>query len=106
MSELLLKEILGELKNLNQRVGNLEEGQHNLVSKVDKLEKVQQIVVSKVDKLELRMENEVIDKIRTLFDADKIREDKLNQIVDKLESIEIDTGYLVSRVARLEKLAK
>lgn len=57
-------------------------------------------------RFETRMENEVIDKIKILFDADKARNDKLNQVIDKLHSIEIDTGYLVSKVARLEKMAK
>jgi DUF1680 family protein len=41
-----------------------------------------------------------------LFDADKVREDKINQVIEKLNSVEIDTGYLVSRVSRLEKTAK
>lgn len=59
----------------------------------------QQRLDSKVDKLELRMESEVIDKIRVLFDADKVREEKVDQVIEKLDSIEIDTGYLVARVA-------
>lgn len=84
--------ITDELKNLN-------DGQSRIENRMDRLE-------TKVDKLELRIENEVIDKIRILFDADKVREEKLSQVVEKLDSIEIDTGYLVSRVSRLEKVAK
>lgn len=38
MSEQLLKEILGELKNVNQRLGKLEEGPDQVVSKVDNLD--------------------------------------------------------------------
>jgi len=29
------------------------------------------------------MESEVIDKIRVLFDADKVREEKVNQVIEK-----------------------
>lgn len=61
---------------------------------------------AKVDKLELRMESEVIDKVGMLFNVDKVREEKLNQVVEKLDSIEINARYLVARVARLEKVAK
>lgn len=93
--ELVLQQfqaIANELKSLN-------DGQSRIESRMDRLE-------SKVDKLELRIESEVIDKVRILFDADKVREEKLSQVVEKLDSIEIDTGYLVARVSRLEKVAK
>lgn len=51
------------------------------------------------------MENEVI-KIHALFDVREVHEDNFKQITEKFDSIEIDTGYLVARVARLERLAK
>jgi len=81
-----------ELNPVRQELQELRHGQERLGNKVDKLE--------------IRMENEVIDKIRVIFDTDKVREEKLNQVIEKLDSIEIDTGYLVSRVYRLEKMAK
>ena len=99
MSEQILKDILGELKALNQRVGNLEDGQKELKSDVSDLNKGQL-------RLETRMENEVIEKIGALFDTREVTNDNFAKIMEKLDSIEIDTGYLVSRVARLEKLAK
>lgn len=101
--ENILNQILAEMKTINQRVENIEQGQQQLKQE---LRADIQKVESKVDKLELRMETEVIDKIRILFDADKVREEKLSQFVEKLDSIEIDTGYLVARVSRLEKVAK
>lgn len=52
------------------------------------------------------MENEVIDKVRVLFDAREVLNQNFNRIDDRLQSVEIDTGYLVSRVARLEKVVK
>ena len=92
LKDMLRAVIQEELNPVRQELQELRQGQERLGNKVDKIE--------------IRMENEVIDKIRVLFDADKVREEKLNQVVEKLDSIEIDTGYLVSRVSRLEKMAK
>ncbi|MEW6698651.1 MAG: hypothetical protein AB1341_15145 [Bacillota bacterium] len=61
-------------------------------------------------RLETRMENEIVEKIRGLSDGFEFRGDQIENlkkhIDERLDSIEIDTGYLVSRVARLEKIAK
>ncbi|KJS02633.1 MAG: hypothetical protein VR68_02615 [Peptococcaceae bacterium BRH_c4a] len=90
-------------KELTQGQQALEAGQLELTQGQDRLE-------NKVDKLEIRMESEVIEKIRTLFDGYSHRGDQIERlqkhIDQRFDSIEIDTGYLVSRVARLEKLAK
>ncbi|MFZ5598995.1 MAG: hypothetical protein ACOY35_05440 [Bacillota bacterium] len=60
--------------------------------------------------LETSIENEVLEKICAISDGFELRCDQIeslnNQINERLDSIEIDTGYLVSRVARLEKAAK
>lgn len=97
MSEQLIKEILGEVKNLNRRFDSMAEDQSKIVlklenldskvdglessvvklsSQVDTLETTVGKLESKVDgleagqlKLETRIENEVIDKLRILFDA-------------------------------------
>ncbi|SFH30092.1 hypothetical protein SAMN05660649_04665 [Desulfotomaculum arcticum] len=86
-----------------KQLHSLTEGQSRIESRMNKLE-------SKVDKLELSVETEVIDKIRVLFDGYSLRGDQIDKlqkhIDERLDSIEIDTGYLVSRVARLEKMAK
>ena len=70
----------------------------------------QQRLETKVDKLELRIENEVINKVSALFDGYTLRGDQIDNLQkhldQRMDSIDIDTGYLVSRVARLEKLAK
>jgi len=117
VSEKILKEILGELKNLNQRVGGLEDGQKELISDVSGLKIGQQKLESRMESLETgqrkheaRMESEVIEKIGALFDGYTLRGDQIENLQkhfdQRLDSIEIDTGYLVSRVARLEKMAK
>ena len=84
-----LKTLTGEVKTLTNEVKEIKSNQH---------------------KLEVRIENEVIDKIGILFDGHSLRGDQIENlkkhIDERLDSIEIDTGYLVSRVSRLEKIAK
>ncbi len=74
-----------ELVSLNQRVGNLEANQQ---------------------KLEMKIENEVIDKIRALFDDREMQNHRFDRIEVKLENIIVDVSYLVTKVSRLEKAAK
>lgn len=74
-----------ELGSLNQRVGSLEAGQQ---------------------KLAMKIENEVIDKIRALFDDREMQNHRLDRIDVKLENIIVDLSYLVTKVSRLEKVAK
>lgn len=81
-----------ELKPVHQELQELRQGQ-------DRLE-------SKVDKLELRMDNEVIEKINALFDVGEVTNDNFVKVMEKLDSIEIDTCYLVSRVAHLEEMVR
>lgn len=64
-------------------------------------------------KLETKIETDIAEKIHVLFEANQVQEERhnlvmerLNNMDERLNGIEIDTGYLVARVARLEKLAK
>lgn len=98
----------------------LEEGQKRLEASVDRLETTQQKqgqvihslaegynrLEAKVDKLELLMENEVLDKIRALFDDREIQNDRFDRIEKKLDSLSTDVSYLVSNIAKLKMLAK
>lgn len=81
----MLQSIQGDVKNMKIDIGK---------------------VYTKIDKLELRMENEIVDRLHALFDDRQVQHGKLQCLEDRLESIEIDTGYLVSRVSSLEKLVK
>lgn len=60
-----MNQILEELKSLNQRVSNMEQGQQQLKQE---LKADIQKIEFKLDKLELCVENEVIEKIRDLYD--------------------------------------
>lgn len=117
MSEQILKEILGEVRVLNKRVGALEDGQKELISDVSGLKEGQQKIETRMEsletsqrKIETRMESEVIEKIGALFNGYSLRGEQIENLQkhldQRLDSIETDTGYLVSRVARLEKVVK
>lgn len=104
MSEQILKEILGELKTFNNRVGNLEDSQKELNQRVGNLEDGQNELKSDVSdlkkgqqRLESRMENEVIDKVRTLFDAHSIHMDYFASLRDSQSRIEEKLDILVNR---------
>lgn len=99
-----------ELTAVRQEMQELRLGQERLETKVDKLEQGQEKLETKVGELELRMKNEVIEKIRALYDGFNLRGDQFENLQKRLDqsldSIEIDIGYLVSKVAQLEKMAK
>lgn len=95
----IVKDLQSRMGNVEARLGGLETGQR---------------------RIEMRMENEVIEKIRAVFDGWKAHEEKLERVMSTLQEhetklehvinvvddISTDTRYLVARVAKLEKLAK
>lgn len=104
-------------QELRQSVRTLEQGQQELRQSVRALEQGQQElktsvcrVETRVEKLELRLENEVINKIGALFNGYSLRGDQIERLQkhldERLDRIESDTRYLVTRVARLEQLVK
>ena len=52
-------------------------------------------------KLELLIETEVAEITQALFEANQVQEERYKHVMERPDSIEIDTGYLVSRVATL-----
>jgi len=99
MSEQLLTEILNEIKGMKKQINGLEQGQNELRQDVATL-------TNKIDAIEVRMENEVIDKIRILFDGYTLRGDQIenlkNHMDERLDGIALDISYLVGKSARQE----
>ena len=89
-----------------QQLKGLTEGQNAIIAEQKALAEGQKEIRKDLARLEYRMEHEVIDKIRALFDARAVHEDYFKRINARLDNIEIDTRYLVARVTRLEQLAK
>lgn len=59
-----------------------------------------------VIRIETRMENEVIDKTRALFDDREVQNDRLDRIENKLDDIATDVSYIAAKIAGLGKLAR
>jgi len=101
---------------LEERIASLEQGQARLEHRLDSVEHRLDSVEDRLGsveksqlKLESRLENEVIEKIRILFDAWQVHEEKIQLLPylnNTVERILIDTSYLVTRVTKLEKLAR
>ncbi|CCO08854.1 hypothetical protein [Desulforamulus hydrothermalis] len=88
MSEQILLQILEELKSINQRVSNLEQNQL---------------------KLETKIENEVIEKIRGLYDFREVVNDNFNKTSNTLEALadridDLKEEVLLNRRETTEKL--
>jgi len=96
---------------------SLETNQQKIETRMESLETSQQKIETGMKsleagqrKIETRMESEVIEKIGALFNGYSLRGEQIENLQkhldQRLDSIETDTGYLVSRVARLEKVVK
>lgn len=95
--------VLQQFDKVFEKLGSVDNRLDSMESRMESVKKGQL-------RLESRMESEVINKIGALFDGHSLRGEQIENLKkhfdERFDSIEIDTGYLVSRVARLEKAAK
>jgi hypothetical protein len=61
-------------------------------------------VSTKVDKLEMRMENEVIDRIKILFDAREIQNEAIANISETLNRVEVKLDVLQLETAHIRRI--
>ncbi|MBO8136765.1 MAG: hypothetical protein H0Z40_01300 [Desulfotomaculum sp.] len=87
--------VLKQLKSLVDGQQEISSEVNNLKSDVDELKRGQQ-------RIETRIENELVDKVRALFDDREVQNDKLDQISDKLTDIDDSITYVLAKVARHE----
>jgi hypothetical protein len=80
------EKILKMLESMNERMGNLE-------SKIDK-----------VDANQVRMENELTEKVRALFDAREVQNDINERIISALGRIEAKLDVLQMETAHLRRV--
>ncbi|MEW6447854.1 MAG: hypothetical protein AB1426_07170 [Bacillota bacterium] len=102
--EELLQQILAKLEDLsqgqqaqNQRLQRLEEGQEALRTDVGSLRQGQEALQNRLVALEVRLENEVFEKIRALFDARQVHLDYFESIRDALTRVEENIDHLIRR---------
>jgi hypothetical protein len=78
--------ILKMLESMNERMGNLE-------SKIDK-----------IDANQVRMENELTEKVRALFDAREVQNGINERIITTLDRIEAKVDVLQLETAHLRRV--
>ncbi len=78
-----------------------------ILAELQTLKKGQEKIETKVDKLELRIENEVVEKIRGLYDDRSVNQDYFASIKDSLARIEDRVEFLARQnVEHFDKLQK
>lgn len=121
--EKVLQQILEKLNNMDNRLSNLEQGQEALRADVTglqegqaRLEKGQESQgqelkalrsdVARLEKgqqrLELRLEHEVIEKVKVLFDAHSLHLDYFESIRDSQARIEESLDMIFGQLAKLD----
>ncbi|MBE3587940.1 MAG: hypothetical protein IMW93_05195 [Thermoanaerobacteraceae bacterium] len=88
-----------DMAGLKDDVATLKTGQAKLEKDVAGLK-------DDVAALESRIENEVNEMLRALFDGWKLHDQKLNALTDTVDKIAQNVEFLVLRVTRLEQLAR
>ena len=100
--EQILKQILENqnqiIKTLQQHSTLLEQNSTRLEQHSKQLETLQKGQL----KLETRMENEVIDKIRVLFDVREFQNDRFDRIDNKLDDLDDKIEYALLKLMRQE----
>ncbi len=76
--------VVRHLMQLTDKVSSIEGKVSSLDSKVSSLETDMTSLKSTVLRIETRMENEIIDKIKILFDGHQDHEHRLNRLEQKL----------------------
>lgn len=87
------------LQQYSGQLDSLQKGQTRLESRMDSLDKKQL-------KLETRIENEIIEKIRALYDARSVQEDVNTRIIDALERIEAKLDVLQMETAHIRRIKR
>ena len=77
------------------------EGQNDLRNE---LKQEMKAVSTKVDKLEMRMENEIIDKIKILFDAREVQNESIANIAETLIRVEAKLDVLQLETAHIRRI--
>ncbi len=84
-------------KTLHADVSSFQEGQEALRTDVGSLRQGQESLQNRLVALEVRLENEVFEKIRALFDARQVHLDYFESIRDALTRVEENIDHLIRR---------
>ncbi len=101
-----VSDLKSDVSGLKSDVSHLKSDVSDLKSDVSHLKSDVSDLKKDHLRLETRMENEVIDKLRALFDNREVQNDRFDRIECKLDDIATDTGYLATKVLQLRQLVK
>lgn len=92
--EVVLHEILGEIRGMKSDISDLKAGQVRLDSRLERVEEGQarlETWLAGIDgllaRLEARVESEITDKIRILFDAFRMHNERLDRHNKRLDRL-------------------
>jgi chromosome segregation ATPase len=101
-----LDKIDARLDKMDSRLDSLEKRQAKLEANQQALENNQLALENNQLKLEMKIENEVVEKLRGISDGFELRGDQIersrNDIEEKLDNISQDINYLVRKSAQNE----
>ncbi len=115
-----IKSLQNGQSRMETRMDNLEQGQGRMETRMDSLEKSQDMLAIEVMaiKSDLRgvkdtvirteslIENEVETRIRALYEAREVHNDRLERIENKVDDISTDVAYIAANIAGFGKLAR
>ena len=81
---------------------NLEQNQQKFENRMENLEQKTNRIDTGLLKLETRMERELIDKIRGLFDAREVQNDRFDSLEVKLDEINESIEYALFKLMKQE----
>ena len=103
----VLKTDVAELKTdvavLKTDVAVLKTDVAVLKTDVLSLKEGQAMLEQKFDKMAVKIENELVDKTRALFDGREVHNDRFELLMNKLDGVAKDTSFLVREVSVLKK---
>lgn len=96
----LLESIAGDIGGLKTDVADLKKGQFTLEDRIGTLE----YKVDKIDASQVRMEKELTEKVRALFDAREVQKDVNERIISTLDRIEAKVDVLQLETASIRRI--
>ena len=105
-----LGEIDSRFEKIDSRFEKIDSRFEQMDSKFEEIKNELKENTNSINKLEAKIESEISDKIRGLYDTREVTTDKLNSIDDKIDDIKIDINNISIRTLhndnRLIKLVK
>lgn len=91
-------------QRLESRMDKIEGRMDKIEGRMDKLEEGQQRLEGRMDKLESKIETEITDKIRALYDFREVQADINNRIITTLDRIEAKVDVLQMETAQIRRV--